>query len=290
MLCELIRVTASDGQKLDGAYYSGDSAAATYRPWDGALMVHGVGGNFYESQLLIRLAEQLAAGGVNVVSGNTRGHDFVNLGRTRLGPMRQGADYETVGDSRYDLAAWIDFLRQRGARRIVVIGHSLGAIKGVLTAALHRPSLLAGLIAISPPCLSYSRFLQGPRRRLFERTVEKARLLVDRGAINDLIMAKYPFPLLITAAGYLDKYGPDENYNLLRFAARVACPTLYLYGQVEIDSGSRAFCGVPEALEQLTYETVRPEIRVIPGADHLYSGVLDMLTYHVCDWLGRTDE
>ena len=48
--------------------------------------------------------------------------------------------------------------------------------------------------------------------------------MVKAGQGDELFTSKFPFPLLITAAGYIDKYGPAERYNLLKFAADLALP------------------------------------------------------------------
>ena len=61
---------------------------------------------------------------------------------------------------------------------------------------------------------------------------------------------KLPLPYVITAAGYVEKYGPDERYNYLRFLARVPCPTLITLGSLEV-TNNMAFRGVPEALAAL---------------------------------------
>ena len=98
---------------------------------------------------------------------------------------------------------------------------------------------------------------------------------------------KYPFPLLITAEAYLDKYGPEERYNILRFAHRVPCPVLFTYGRRELDSGSVAFQNLPQDLDAMPRgSTPHYECIIIANADHVYAGHEDEVAQHVVDWLG----
>jgi len=88
----------------------------------------------------------------------------------------------------------------------------------------------------------------------------------------------------MTAAGYIDKYGPAERYNLLKFAAELPCPALFTYGTKELASGGIPFAGMPEALKSLLHPECR-FIELIEGADHVYTGVADQLAARIAAWL-----
>ena len=155
MLVELVRSTTSDGVRLDGALHRADNSADRRLPIDAVVCLHGVGANFYGSTLFEDLLPAFLGRGVAVLRVNTRGHDRVSIANTTGGPVQQGAAYEVVGQCRYDVRAWLDFLAQRGFQRVGLMGHSLGAIKAIYAEA-HEPHTKTGcLIAISPPRLSY---------------------------------------------------------------------------------------------------------------------------------------
>jgi hypothetical protein len=111
--------------------------------------------------------------------------------------------------------------------------------------------------------------------------------MVAQGRGDELFTGKFPFPLLITASGYVDKYGPAERYDILKYAADVPCPALFTYGSKELRLGGVAFDGLPEALMELP-GAERRSVEVIEGADHVYSGVSDELANVVCRWLARS--
>jgi pimeloyl-ACP methyl ester carboxylesterase len=254
---------------------------------DAVLLLHGVGSNFYSSVLLNHLSRCFADHDVMTLRANTRGHDFVSLARSHVGPQRTGAAYETVAHCHHDIRAWSDWLERRGARRIVLIGHSLGAVKALYTMAHHPLDAVAGVVAVSPPRLSCSQFQAGPRSKLFLRTMQRAQTHLDQGHPETMIRVTYPFPLLITAAGFVDKYGPAERYNFLNFAHLLPCPALITFGQEELDSGSVAFAGVPEALARLSSGAGPLQSVTIAAANHLYDGHCEPLAHEILGWLSR---
>lgn len=284
MLVDLVQITTRDGLRLDGALQVPAPGAAPTVAVDAFCLLHGTGGNFYGSSLLEAFAERLLGLGCTVLHANTRGHDAVSTAATARGGRRQGAAYEIADECRHDVAAWVDFLRVRGAARVGLLGHSMGAVK-CLYAPAQEPSLRpVCVIAVSPPRLSYSWFCAGPKAREFLDTYALAERHAGAGEPAALLDVKFPLPYLITAAGYLEKYGPDERYNYLRFAAGGACPVLYTFGSVEVDNNV-AFQGAPEALREPAAR--RPDLRteVVAGADHFYTGTRDAVVAVVEAWL-----
>jgi hypothetical protein len=142
-------------------------------------------------------------------------------------------------------------------------------------------------MAISPPRLSYSHFRQGPKAAEFQAELAAAEQLVREGRGETLMSVRFPLPYLVSAAGYLDKYGPAERYNLLNFGARVACPALYTFGTLELQHNP-AFQGLPELLEAQAARGAKLKVAAITGADHFYSGVHSDLADRLEYWLRRT--
>lgn len=287
MLVDLVQVTTSDGLRLDGIL-EGASAQESESPVDAWLCLHGTGSNFYSATLLGMLAPRLLSSGAAVLRVNTRGHDLVcHVPSTSLARRLYGAAFERVHEAQHDIKAWVDLLVARGFRRIGLLGHSLGAVKAVYTLAHdQQPANVVGLVAISPPRLSHSHFLSSPRREEFRETFEMAEKLVQAGRPQELMEVRFPLPYLVSAGAYLDRYGREENYNVLRHIGNVQVPTMFAYGTREMQSDA-AFGGMPEALEELRSATNSLQVAVIDGADHNYSGVQDALANRIDSWLLR---
>jgi pimeloyl-ACP methyl ester carboxylesterase len=283
VLVDLVRVTTSDGVRLDGALQT-PMGAADPLPIDACLLVHGTGSNFYGATLLETLSARMLELGVAVLSANTRGHDGISIAATSEGPRRQGAAYERVDDCRHDLAAWIELLSVRGYQRVVLIGHSLGAVKAIYTMALAPHAAVVRLAAISPPRLSHAWFAASAEASGFLSTLAEAEQHVREGRGERLMEVRFPLPYVVTAAGYLDKYGDEERYNILRHLGQLPCPTLATFGSREVQT-SAAFAGLPEAIESLKIASTH--VAVVAGADHVYSGCRSELCARLEAWLRR---
>jgi pimeloyl-ACP methyl ester carboxylesterase len=281
---ELVRIAARDGVELHGILHLASRSADALQP-DAAVFLHGAGGNFYGSALFAGISPILQERGVSLLAINTRGHDLVCTVRTPHGGRRGGAAYETIDDCRHDAHAAVDWLVARGYRNIALMGHSLGALKAVYSQACEPHPAVRSIAAISPPRFSYRAYCSSDRGQEFLAAMREAEELVASGKPLRLIEATVPLPLLITAAGYIDKYGPAERYDVLKVAPRVNCPTLFIFGENELNAGHPAFTGLDELLRQLgPSATARLDVASITGADHFYAGQYFALAERLVNW------
>ncbi len=288
MLVELVRTTTEDGLYLDGALSRPEGTASDGVALDAVVMLHGVGGTFYGGSLFQSLQTMFLELGTAVLRVNTRGHGSVSMIGTTGGAGRYGGAFEVVDQCRYDVRAWVDTLVEQGFARVGLVGHSLGAIKAVYAEALDAHPHVAGLLAASPPRLSYRAFQNGPRARDHFASLATANEYLASGKPEALFTATFPFPMLISAATYIDKYGPEERYHFLPFVSKLTVPTLFTYGQRELDTGGVAFAGLPDAIVAETADSARVEVATIPDADHFYTGKYAALGTVMADWLRRT--
>ncbi len=284
MIVDLVKTAAADGLRLDGALH-GPTAAANQVAADAAILLHGVASNFYGSTLNERLTPALLDLGVATLWVNTRGHDGLYTASTTGGRRRQGAAYEIVDECRLDIAAWLDFLAERGYRQVALLGHSLGAIKALYATAHEPHPATACVIAVSPARLCHSLFTQGLDSESFLEAFSTAEKHVNENRPAALIETRVPFPLAISAGAFVDKYGPQDRYDIVKFAAKVSCPTLFTFGSQELQHGGVAFAGLPEALTALPDEGQKFDMATIVGADHLYTGVHTSLADVIVRWL-----
>jgi pimeloyl-ACP methyl ester carboxylesterase len=255
-------------------------------PFDAALLLHGVQSNFYTSSTFEGIVPSLLDLGLHVLQVNTRGHDNVYAGSTALGGRRWlGAAYEIIDECRHDVHAWCDWLVGRGLNRILLIGHSLGAVKAVYCQAREPHAGVQGLIAISPPRLSHQAYLASEDNAAYLESLAAAQGLIAAGRPSELFHSKYPFPLLIAASAFLDKYGPGERYNVLEHLPQLKAPVLFVYGGKELEQGGISFRGAPEAIRAAKPSGLECEVEVISNADHLYTGSTAPLASAMAKWI-----
>jgi alpha/beta superfamily hydrolase len=280
---ELAKTVTRDGLRLDGIFHSAAAPAEAHGDVAvprTALLLHGAASNFYAGGVFEQLTPSLLDWGTHVLRVNTRGHDGYYTGRASGGFTRLGAAYECVADCTLDISAWLRWLENRELLPAVLLGHSLGAIKAIYSQATEPSTSVAGILAISPPRLSCSAFQWGRHAESFGSLLRDARRLEAEGVGNTVIESTFPFPMLITARAFLDKYG-GETYNVVQLASKVPQPLTFLYGEVELSEGSVAFAGVPEALREQRRPDQQLDIQIVERADHFYVGCQEALRNHV---------
>lgn len=277
MSLELVQTTTSDGVRLDGAYQKPDYSLRSELGVDVMILHHGVGGNFYGSGPFEDFGPWLVEKGCAAIRVNNRGHDAVsqaNVGGTR---KRLGAAYEIIDDCRQDWSAWIDFAQEAGYKRIGVWGHSLGAVKSIYHMALDGDTRVQCVVASSPPRFSYSTFVNVDEwegaKNVGERDAKdcaRAQQCLNEGHPDELIEVEWPRPMMVSAKTYIDKYGPEEKYDVVKHIPAVPVPLFTVIGTKE-PHDQFPFFGLPEEMQKLAGELDHFTFEYIDGADHPYT-------------------
>jgi pimeloyl-ACP methyl ester carboxylesterase len=274
--------------------------------------VHGWDGNFYENRFIDHAAEVCVRRGIGFVSGNNRGHDYiadvlrdrrsqksdirsqkseVKGGTGGLDYVQLGGMYEKLADCVADIRAWVDFVVARGAERVVLQGHSHGAIKVVHYLATTRDPRVCGLILLSP-----SDDMGWARKQLGERflwVMARAREMVRMGSGRKLLPEK-DFPYPVSAATFFDCYSKGSITGIFNVSrtdreefpelASIRVPALLAVGTVE-----EAFVGAPQKyvgdIRACMVNCPSFTGAVIEGAPHNYLGREPQLASVLDDWL-----
>lgn len=273
----LVRTQTQDGLRLDGYLLP---CPGPEKGLPVIVCIHGAASNFYAGGFWDELVPVLHRSGYHVLRVNTRGHDGHFTAKTATGTVRLGAAYERVADCTRDIAAWADWCQRNGHQSLVLLGHSLGAIKALYSQAYQPCGVIRGVVALSPPRLSCLVYLEKVPR--FRALLENAQRLCQSGQGQALFESTFPFPMLITAEAFLDKYG-DERYNIVTFLDRITVPACFIYGEHElVDDWS--FSGLPEQIMAGGQEN-RRRVSVLPGADHFYTGRYEAVSSLVVEYL-----
>lgn len=285
MPVELIHTQTSDGVRLDGVLARPAPGTPTALPFDAVVLHHGAGASFYTTGFLGYLTDRFVEQGVAVLRVNSRGHDLLYNSPTG----RQGAATEIVGDCVHDWRAWLDCAEGLGFGRCCVAAHSLGAVKSVYYAATQGDPRVHSVIAMSPPRFNFAEFQQRDPTGAFDPTYQRALALQQTGEANTMMAFIAPVNTIATAAAYLDKFGPADNYDVLRYLGQAPVPTLLTMGQQEDDGVLKrdvfSFKGMAQHYQMLAETTPRLTFHVIPGAEHFYRSAMRELWDIIAAWL-----
>lgn len=174
------------------------------------------------------------------------------------------------GDAVEELAAWIDWLEAKGARRIDLIGHSRGGAQAALF-AVEEPGRLSGSLVLAAPLLDNTPTAESAKRYAaqfatpLEPLLEKAREREESGDESTLLEVPgflHCRDARVSAAAFLDYYASPRR-PVPELLQEVKVPTL-----VVAAGGDEIVSGVGDALKGDGSGTVR--ISVVDGADHFF--------------------
>ena len=215
MNCEFIRFFTADGLELQGLYLPAGRAGAP-----AALHVHGLDGNFYENRFVEAMADAYHRRGSAFLTFNNRGHDYISdiIVQTGDGPpgYRQvGGMYETLAECVQDIRGAVNWLAGRGHHRLILQGHSHGALKAVHYLHATGDRAVTALALLSPSDdFALARQKLGER---FEAGRALAADMVANGRGGELMPPGY-YDYPTSAATWHDCHRPGSIGSLLNLA------------------------------------------------------------------------
>lgn len=289
---EFCRTLTRDGLELQGFLATPEAGHAR----TSVLHVHGLAGNFYENRFIDHVAEGTVRLGINFLTINTRGRDYISDffwekpdGTTDYKQI--GGIYEMFDESVLDIEAWVEFLVSRGIERIILQGHSHGALKITYYMYAAKDLKVRGLILLSP-----SDDFGRQRERLgdrFDEALHVAERMIAEGKGADLMPEGY-FHYPVSAATYMDIFKQDSHLKIFNLSrtdatespelASVGVPVLTVVGSV-----NEEFVGTPQAylagLRDLMAAAASFDGHVIEGAPHNYLHFERQLAQRIEGWL-----
>ncbi len=290
---EICRAFTKDGLELQGFLVE----PLTCDKRIGILHIHGLAGNFYENKFIDTIAERVSENGLWFLTVSTRGRDYISDflrfhpdGRKEY--VQIGSVYELFEDCLKDIDAWVGFFKAKGVDKIILEGHSHGALK--VTYYLYKESneAVCGLILLSP---SDDFGLQ--RQRLgedFDRALSLAEEMIRLGEGRSLMPRQY-FDYPVSAATYYDIFRVDSPVKIFNLSetdrqdffelASIKVPVLTLLG-----TQNEAFIGpAEEYLGKIRMWITGADFegKIIQGAPHNYLDYEDDVANAICDWLAK---
>ena len=236
------------------------------------VIVHGMGGNFYRSELKKEWLRVCGRYGFDALTFNNRGSD-------------RDVAYERFGDCVADIDAALAAGRRLGYRRFVLLGHSTGCQKITLYQARRQnPAVRALVLAAPADDLAISRRDLGPR---YAYWIQHARKLVKQGKGKTLLPMLYE---RFSAKRFLSIADPRRTeaqifdyHGKLRHFRSIRCPVLAFLGTRE------EYACLPVAqMGAILQRNTRSEnfhFFIAPGGDHGFHGHTRATAGRALRWL-----
>ncbi len=183
-----------------------------------------------------------------------------------------------------EIGTWVGWLKQQGAGRVVLLGHSRGGNQVARYAAGEPDSVVKDVILVAPQTWEapevvkdYAKRYQAPLQPL----VAKANALVSSGKGDELmgpIGFIYCEDTQASAAAVLSYYAPDRDMDTPQLLSRISVPVMVIAG-----SEDKVVAALIRKTEPLA-DGEKIELMVIDGADHFFR---DLYAEEVADVLSE---
>ncbi len=271
---ELVNVEVSDRSLYGFLWSPADSA-----PVDTAVvLVHGLTSS-PTSPLFLKMAPVLAQE-VHVLAVETHRSGWA------------GHETALLDDELEDLDAWLELLQNRGIRRVILAGASMGSLSVCRYAALRDPDAVAGVAHLMPTADCPQWFEAAAGSANYHAMVATAREAVAAGTGDSFLVdidVRQPPPSLSRgrfrwtqrAASWLSWWGPDADSVNSKHIANVRVPLLLASGTADSYNDTNRFRELRQAavsapsVDEIWYEDI----------DHGLAGVEEQVAADLLKWL-----
>lgn len=254
------------------------------------IWVHGLSSSAFSK---LGVVEKLVDADTALVTFNNRGSSTVNRTR-KINPKKKGGieyvlsggAHEIFSDCVDDIQGAINFARKQGAKNIFLAGHSTGAQKSAYFAS-RKGAEVSGIILLAPMS-DYAGAVKTDAKAVKMGT-KAARMLIAAGKENAIVPGWW-----MDAKRFLSLYSGESEEEVFPYAFTNRVPKTYqavkvpllvlLPGQDEYRDRPIRLIANWFAKEQ---RSEMFDIRVVPGADHSFSGREAVVAKIIREWISR---
>jgi len=268
----IVQIKTADNINLHGLFIESEKSQAIF------IHTHGTASNFYEENFIKYLVEALVASGISLLSMNNRGAGVYDA------YQKTGAAVEIFEDCLLDLDAVVEFAIEKGYRKIILSGHSLGTEKVVYYMAKGKyRTKISGVVllapATSPGSHIYSDNYQPSEieRQNVEKLMREAQALIAAGKGDDFMnRSAYAGIMPKSALSFANTFNADAEISLalpfhagkLELYRTISVPTFVAIGD------EHEYTAIPpiEALKLMESENPLTKTHQFKNCDHDFSG------------------
>ncbi len=195
------------------------------------IFIHGLGSNvFSHHEVLLPLVNEETS----VLFFSNRGHDTVTtvkkIDRRKKRGYRSfpaGKAHEVFTDCVDDIAAAVEAAKEKGAQKIILVGHSTGCQKSIYYLAHLRKHGVAGVVLLAP-LSDYADFIRHTNPSEYQKTVRMAQRFISEGKPHQLLfdeMLPKSVSGPIDAQRFLSLYTPNSLEELFCYVQKGKIPT-----------------------------------------------------------------
>ena len=225
---------------------------------------------------------------IGFIYEHTRGHSIENDLVMKDGSFKRcGCMYEIFEDSIYDVDLAIKVAKDRGYKRIILLGHSYGCNKIIYYYYKKHPNILGMVLASAPDMIGSHILAQKDYKDLLKEAKEN----VDNNEPDKLLHKKFEEYMYISSGTYYDWFHENSDLDNLPVVRNndawqqfesINVPILTFSGSKEEDYYLHL-----ELLHEKATGCKNFEYKYIDGSNHLYNNKETEVGKVILDWIKK---
>lgn len=176
------------------------------------ICIHGMCGTIIDNYFATVWGKLLAKNDIGFIYEHNRGHSIENDIVMKDGSFKRcGCMYEIFEDCIYDIDLAIQTAKEKGYKRIILLGHSLGCNKVIYYYYKKHPNIL-GMILASAPDMIGSHLLIEPD---YEELLKEAKENIDKNQPTKLLHKMIEDYMYMSSQTYYNWFHKNSNLNNL---------------------------------------------------------------------------
>ena len=172
-------------------------------------------------------------------------------------------------DAADEIGAWVDWLKQQGAKRVTLLGHSRGGAQTALYAAERDNALVKAVVLVAPAtrentdAAGYEQRYQKPLAPVLEKARQLAKAGKGGTVLEHIDLLNCP-DTSATADTFVSYYGQDPRLDTPYLLPKIGKPTL-----VVVAGSDEVVVGLDKKVAPLA-DSKRVQMKVVEGAGHMF--------------------
>jgi len=176
------------------------------------ICIHGMCGTIIDNYFATVWGKLLAQNDIGFIYEHNRGHSIENDIVMKDGSFKRcGCMYEIFEDCIYDIDLAIQTAKEKGYKRIILLGHSLGCNKVIYYYYKKHPNIL-GIILASAPDMIGSHLLIEPD---YEELLKEAKENIEKNQPTKLLHKMIEDYMYMSSQTYYNWFHKNSNLNNL---------------------------------------------------------------------------
>lgn len=200
------KVYTSDGLRLPMVHFESNKQDIC------VICIHGMCGTIIDNYFATVWGKLLAKNNIGFIYEHNRGHSIENDIVMKDGSFKRcGCMYEIFEDCIYDIDLAIQTAKEKGYKRIILLGHSLGCNKVIYYYYKKHPNILGIILASAPDMIGSHLQVESNYKELLKEAKEN----IDKNQPTKLLHKMIEDYMYMSSQTYYNWFHKNSNLNNL---------------------------------------------------------------------------